>query len=605
MTIKTERLLSRAKKLFTKGNFAEAESIYLEVLKLAPNNKDAKNAISALKNKKNIVPIPQSELQSAVSFVTNGNISEALKIVEPLIKNYPNESILYNIRGVCSKAKNEFKDAVNDFNQAVLIKPDYAEAYYNLGVTLREMGDSQNAIKAYQEALKHNNHYPKAHNNLGQVFLVMGNLDSAIDHLEWAVALQPEFADAHNNLGSAYLGNNRVSDAIESYKKAVTLNPNFSISFNNLGIGYQRLGEEILAAKNFENAIALSPNYATAHHNLSGVKSYKSGDLQFDQIESLLSQKDISQPDRIMLNFALAKAHEDMGNKKEFFKALNEANSLRKETSNYSIDKSENHNQIVKKFFKKSPSKKEKKTSFKPTEIRPIFIVGMPRSGTSLIEQIISSHEEVYGAGELRNLTNLITPLLQKHIANEKFSLSISEFSSIREDYLRSLAKLNVSEKVITDKWPLNFRNIGFILSAFPEAKIIHVRRDARAICWSIYRNFFSGQGNGWAYSFDDLAKFYVLYEELMSYWHQIYPNRIYDISYEELTINQEKETRDLLDYCNLDWDQNCLKFHENKRDVNTASALQVRKKMYQGSSDAWKKYEKFLEPLVKSLKDY
>jgi len=202
-------------------------------------------------------------------------------------------------------------------------------------------------------------------------------------------------------------------------------------------------------------------------------------------------------------------------------------------------------------------------------------------------------------------LTNLITPLLQTHIANEKFSLSISEFSSIREDYLRSLAKLNVSEKVITDKWPLNFRNIGFILSAFPEAKIIHVRRDARAICWSIYKNFFSGQGNGWAYSFDDLAKFYVLYEELMSYWHQIYPNRIYDISYEELTINQEKETRDLLDYCNLDWDQNCLKFHENKRDVNTASALQVRKKMYQGSSDAWKKYEKFLEPLVKSLKDY
>ena len=193
------------------------------------------------------------------------------------------------------------------------------------------MGDSQNAIKAYQEALKHNNHYPKAHNNLGQVFLVMGNLDSAIDHLEWAVALQPEFADAHNNLGSAYLGNNRVSDAIESYKKAVTLNPNFSISFNNLGIGYQRLGEENFAAKNFENAIALSPNYATAHHNLSGVKSYKSCDLQFDQIESLLSQKDISQPDRIMLNFALAKAHEDMGNKKEFFKALNEANSLRKE----------------------------------------------------------------------------------------------------------------------------------------------------------------------------------------------------------------------------------------------------------------------------------
>ena len=131
------------------------------------------------------------------------------------------------------------------------------------------------------------------------------------------------------------------------------------------------------------------------------------------------------------------------------------------------------------------------------------------------------------------------------------------------------------------------------------------MRRDARATCWSIYKNYFSGQGNGWAYSFKDLAKFYGFYVELMSYWHQIYPNRIYDISYEELTINQEKETRDLLNYCNLEWDQKCLNFHENKRDVNTASAIQVRKQMYQGSSDVWKKYEEFLKPLVESLKAY
>jgi len=605
MTIKTERLLSKAKKLYTKGNFAEAESMYLEVLKLAPNNKDAKNAISALKNKKNIVPIPQSELQSAVSFVTNGNISEALKIVEPLIKNYPNESILYNIRGVCSKAKNEFKDAVNDFNQAVLIKPDYAEAYYNLGVTLREMGDSQNAIKAYQEALKHNNHYPKAHNNLGQVFLVTGNLDSAIDHLEWAVALHPEFADAFNNLGSAYLGINKVHDAIKSYKKAVALNSNFSFAFNNLGIAYQRIGEFKSATENFEKAIALNPDYVRAHSNLSGLKTYNSADLQFSQMESLLLKKELTSEDQILLNFAFAKANDDLKKYDKAIKLFHEGNRLRKNLFNYSIDESENHNETIKRLFTEKTFKKVIKTSYQSSDIRPIFILGMPRSGTSLIEQIISSHPSVYGAGELRNLTTAIIPIIKECVDKDEYNLSENEFLKVRQQYFESLTQIDASEKIITDKWPLNFRHIGFILSALPEAKIIHVKRDARAICWSIYKHYFSGVGNGWAYNLDDLAKFYILYVELMDYWHQIFPNKIYDISYEELTINQEQETKGLLDFCNLEWDSNCLKFYENMRDVDTASAIQVRKKMYQGSSDAWKKYEKFLEPLVKSLKDY
>jgi len=605
MTIKTERLLSRAKKLYTKGNFSEAELIYLEVLKLAPNNKDAKNAISALKNKNKIVPIPQSELQSAVSFVTNGKITEALKIVEPLIEKYPNEAILFNIRGVCNKAKNEFKDAVNDFNQAVLIKPDYAEAHYNLGVTLQEMGDLDNAIESYKQALKHNNHYPKAHNNLGQIYLVMEDLDLALDHLEWAVALQPEFSDAFNNLGGAYIGLNKVHDAIKSFKKAVALNSNFSIAFNNLGIAYQRIGEFNLATENFETAIALNPNYVKAHSNLCALKTFKSADPQFFQMESLLSKKEISKQDEIDLNFALSKANEDLKKYDKAIKLIHKGNLLRKNLSKYSIDESENHNEIIKRLFTENSFKKAIKISYKSSDFRPIFILGMPRSGTSLIEQIISSHPSVYGGGELNDLTKILIPIITECVDKDDYKISENDFLKVRGQYFKSLTEINASEKIITDKWPLNFRHIGFIFSAFPEAKIVHVKRDARAICWSIYKHNFIGKGNGWAYNLDDLTKFYTLYVELMDYWHKIYPSKIYDISYEELTTNQEKETKELLKYCNLEWDQNCLYFHENKRDVNTASAIQVRKKMYKGSSDAWKKYEEFLKPLVKSLKAY
>ena len=212
---------------------------------------------------------------------------------------------------------------------------------------------------------------------------------------------------------------------------------------------------------------------------------------------------------------------------------------------------------------------------------------------------------EVYGAGELRNLTNIIIPIVEKNLVKEKYTLSSDDYKSIRRHYLNSLFEINSSAKIITDKWPLNFRNIGFIFSALPEARVVHVKRDARATCFSIYKHYFSDQGNGWAYSFDDLANFYGLYVDLMNYWHKLYPGKIYDLSYEELTNNQEKETKKLLEYCNLDWDPNCLKFHENSRDVKTASALQVRKKMYQGSSEVWKKYADFIDPLIEALKPY
>ena len=190
-----------------------------------------------------------------------------------------------------------------------------------------------------------------------------------------------------------------------------------------------------------------------------------------------------------------------------------------------SIDESENHNEIIKRLFTEKSVKKEIKISYKTSEIRPIFILGMPRSGTSLIEQIISSHASVYGAGELRNLTKILIPIIKEFVDKDKYNISENEFVKVREQYFKSLTEINASEKIITDKWPLNFRHIGFILSALPEAKIVHVKRDARAVCWSIYKHYFSGEGNGWAYNLDDLSKFYKLYVPV-SYTHLTLPTK-------------------------------------------------------------------------------
>ena len=184
---------------------------------------------------------------------------------------------------------------------------------------------------------------------------------------------------------------------------------------------------------------------------------------------------------------------------------------------------------------------------------------------------------------------------------NEKRNMSSMHFV---KQFWKRQTFMHHRKQLLSKSNPFVFR-VQSIMKVFPDAKIIHLKRDARATCWSIYKHYFSDAGNGWAYNLDDLAKFYKLYVDLMNYWHELYPGKIYDISYEELTSKQEKETRKLIEYCGLDWDPNCLNFHENKRDVKTASALQVRKKMYQGSSEVWKKYEDYLQPLIKGLKYY
>ena len=545
--------------------------------------------------------LTQAQIDSVIALYSNGQIQEALDAVETLTKNYPNESLLYNISGACYKQIGQLEEAFKSFQKAVALKPDYAEAQYNLGVTIHELGQVDSAIKCYERVLAIQHAYPNAHNNLGQILLESGQPDAAMNHFEWAVAYQPEFSEAHNNLGSSLLALRQVNTAVTHYEKAIAIKPDYQLAYNNLGIAYQRLGEIDKAFKSFERALAIKSDYAKAHHNLSSLKKYTKSDKQIVEMESLLSIKDLSQSDRIFICFALAKAYEDLGKQEELFKVLHEGNQLRKKELKYSIEKSENHNSIIKKLFNSSP----KPLSNQASTIRPIFIVGMLRSGTSVVEQIISSHHEVYGAGELKNLTQIIIPILREHLTNDKTKLSKKTFLSIRKQYLESLSRFNVSENVITDKWPLNFRSIGFILSAIPEAKIIHLKRDARATCWSIYKHYFNDTGNGWAYNFDDLAEFYKLYSELMRYWHEMFPGKVYDISYEDLTTNQEDETRKLLEYCELEWDQNCLDFHKNKRAVDTASVLEVRQKMYQGSSEAWKEHEEYLQPLIKALSSY
>jgi len=655
MTIKSQRLLARAKKIANKGNIEEARKLYTIVLKASPNNQEAIKELKVLqkgkKNSKNKIEL-RVQINSVMELYSNGQIKEALASLKTLAVDYPDEPLLCNISGVCYKAIGEMDAAVKSFEKAIAIKPDYTEVYYNLGITFKELGQLDAAVQSYKKALAINPTYAEVHNNLGNVLRILGQnikgsnrpkylriMDTAIDHLEWAiaykpnfaeayynlgvvladkgqldaalkncektVALKPDWAEAHNNLAVTLHDLGQLDAAMKSYEKAIEIQPNYAEPYAYLGNALKELGQLDEAMKSYEKAITVKPDYAEAHRFLSFIKRYSTSDLQVTKMQSLFSTSDLSESDRMHLCFALAKVNEDLDNQNELFKFLHEGNRLRKKILNYSLEKDQKTYSIYTKLFSSPPSDIKKSLSHYPSTIRPIFIVGMPRSGTTLVEQIIASHNAVHGAGELGTLTDILNSILKEYLAHSMNGLPKKAFLSIRKQYLDSLSRFNVPENIITDKMPLNFRNIGFILSAMPEAKIVHLKRDARATCWSIYKNYFHSKGNGFSYNQEDLAGFYALYTELMAFWHQLFPGKIYDICYEDLTTNQEEETKNLLKYCELEWDESCLNFHNSKRAVKTASSLQVRQKMYQGSSEAWKKHEAYLKPLIKALSSY
>ena len=604
MSLKTQRLLARAKKLTKKGHGKEAQSIYLKVLESFPSNQEAKKELLILNQRKETSP-SQKQLDEVMQLYSSNQMQEALFTTEHLINDFPNEPLLFNLSGACYSEIGSFESAIDSFEKAIALNPKYSEAHYNLGVAFQRTHQLDSSIMCYEKAITLNHAYPSAHNNLGLIMLEKNQPDLAVKSFEWAVAYSPEYAEAYNNLGSAFQALNQFDLAKIQYKKSVSINQDYALAFNNLGNTCKSLGLQDEAINYYEEAIAINTDFAEAHFNLSSLKKYTQSDIQISTMKSILSSKNLNKSDQIFINFALAKVNDDLDNKDELFRFLDEGNRLRKTQLNYSVDDYQHKHSVIRKIFSNSLPTIEKKLLNGENSKRPIFIIGMPRSGTTLVEQIISSHPSVYGADELSTISELTNSILKDLSGQAKNGISEKSFLSMRHQYLESLSNFNINEEIITDKWPLNFQYIGFILSAFPEAKIIHLKRDARAICWSIYKHYFSGNGNGWAYNFDDLASFYGAYLDLMNFWHKLFPDKIYDISYEKLTINQKNETKNLLKHCDLDWSDSCLNFHTNKRAVKTASASQVRKKIYQGSSKEWSKYEEHIKPLIESLKSY
>ena len=406
----------------------------------------------------------------------------------------------------------------------------------------------------------------------------------------------PKHQFAWKVLGAVLGATGRKSEAVDANQKAVALSPQDAEAHSNLGITLKALGRLDEAEASYNQAIALKPDLADAHRNLTLMKKFDAQDEQYSKMQELYLDKNISEEQRCHINFGLAKACEDLGDFEQAFAHYSEGNMQRKKLLNYDINKDVERFRKIKSNYPQIAYNSLEPEKFSK-DLMPIFIVGMPRSGTTLVEQIISSHSKVTGAGELA-----FAAQFGAAIATGITEANNESLLNFRSKYLTKLKSVSNENLIITDKMPQNFRYIGLLAAAFPEAKIIHIKRNPAAVCWANYKQYFVTKNIGYCYAIDDVISYHKLYENLMDFWTNTLSNRIYKLDYELLTVNQESETRQLIEYLGLDWDEKCLSPQNNMRSVATASNVQVRKKVYRGSSEQWRKYQPFLNGALDSF---
>ena len=604
------------------GSLSLAEKCFKKAVKLNPNYVEAYNNLGNILQLQGKNDEAVGYLGKAIEIEPNfsqayynlgnalkqlGEIDDAFASYQKAIAINPDLAEAYANLGSIQQQRGRAEAALEYYNKAIQLNPDGAEVYYNRGKLLCQSGQFEIALENFYKAIELKPDYFEAYSNCGVLLSGSGQFDKAIENFDTAIRLKPDLAVAYSNRGNALSESGQPEAALVSFDKAVQLKPDYATAFFNRGNVQSGFGLFDEALESYNEAIRLIPDYAEAYYNRSCLQEYSQvSDSELEFMERQIKRKDLAGADLKFYYFTLAYAYERSGDYQRHFDLLLEGNRLKRQEIDFDIAKEQNICAKIKMLFPEKTDAVQSPVDAGDSTLTPIFIIGMPSSGTSLVEQIIASHSQVYGAGELTRLRKIVRPIIRTAVdiggPDNNSILKNNIENKIRSDYLGYLEKLNRPEKFITDKMPLNFIFLGFILSAIPSAKIIHLKRNPMAVCWSIFKHNFTGGGNGYGYDMDELSEYYLMYHDLMEFWQTRFPDMIYHLDYEELTENQETETRKLLDYCGLDWEQRCLDFHTTKRDVKTASHVQVRKKMYQGSSSDWIKYEQLLHPLISKL---
>jgi tetratricopeptide (TPR) repeat protein len=537
-----------------------------------------------------------------------GRHEEALEAYRRALDYEPdNPQTHYNL-GVALQGIGRPEEAVQSYRRAVALKPDHADAWSNLAAALLASGRAPEALESSQRRVALEPNAAEAHTALAATWLELGRPEEAAAASRRAVALAPGDASAHAHLGGALRELGLSAEALAAYERAVHLKPDAVDSWVNRAISLQESGRGEEAKAAIDRALEIDPGSAAAWSVRGDLKTFKSGDPELDVLSALLASADARGADqeaRLDLAFTLGKALMDIGDADGAFAHLNAGNRLKRAALRYDVDDDVRELTAIAKALDGARLAGSAEAG-DPSD-RPLFIVGMPRSGTTLVEQILASHPKVHGAGELPTLESTLIDRLGPAIsakarAQRLAHLTPDDLTAMGAAYVRGLGALAPRGARVTDKMPSNFRWVGLIRLILPNARIIHCRRDPIDTCLSCYTRKFS-KGQPFAYDLRDLGLYYRAYEGLMAHWRALLPaDRFIEVQYEAVVEDLEGEARRLVAFCGLDWDEACLAFHQTHRPVRTASVNQVRRPLYRTSVARWKPCEAHLGPLFEAL---
>jgi tetratricopeptide (TPR) repeat protein len=477
--------------------------------------------------------------------------------------------------------------AITSFRRAVTLKPDFALAWYNLGAAYSQAGDNSNAIAAYRQVILLAPGVASAHGRLADLLVLMGERQAAIDHFLRASAIEPTSRLGQLSRARALQLAENDAKAEEALRQVLALNPADGLVHRELGRLLNMLGRFEEGIAHLEKALVLDPNSAGTYHALvTGKKIDEKDGSLIAKMQSLVNRPELPEQELIVLHFALGKAFNDLKNYADAMHHFDAGNQLQGRHSRFDRREAEMRvNELIANFSSKFLKEHQ---HLGVNDETPILIVGMPRSGTTLIEQIISSHPAVGAGGELRFWAEAEQSWVQA--APEGLNRSFTQ--RLANNYIETLRKISPATARVTDKNAFNFIRLGLIHLIFPQARIIHCRRSPMDTCLSIYTTYFE-ERKDFANNRNDLVFYYRQYQKLMAHWRILLPaDRFFELDYEVLVAERQRLTRALVAFCGLGWDDACLRPESNPRVVTTASVWQSRQPVYRSSVERWRDYE-------------
>jgi len=542
---------------------------------------------------------PETLNNLANTFKRLGLAAEAEKRWTAALRLKPNYAEVYSNLANLLNDQGEYTRAESMARRAIELNPRLADAYVNLAAVHTARHRHADALQVLEALIAFAPAHARALAARALTLKELDRLDEALDAAKRAALAAPETPESHNAIGQVFQAMGEFAPALAAYDRATALpGPAQMDAIANRGGLFMEFGRKDEAIKAMEEAARAFPNAPGILFTQTDLKRFERGDPLIGQMQALLARQGISLADRATLNFGLGKAFLDIGDTERAFRHYDEGNRLKRSTYAYDADANERWMASIAGTF--SPALLTAKANMGARSGLPIFVVGMPRSGTTLVEQILASHPTVHGAGELKRLQTLVNGI-------ESFPASVpnltrAQIEAFGKAYLAFVEPMAAGRGRVVDKMPSNFLHAGLIRLVLPDARIIHCRRDPVDTCLSCYTKLFAGE-QAFAYEQAELGRFHRAYQALMAHWRAILPaSHFLEVDYEAVVEDVEREARRMLDFIGAPWNETVLRFFETERPVRTASVNQVRQPIYRTSAGRWRKHASNIQPLLAAL---